>query len=115
MANAKLEADEVDRRLGALVGWSVQQGKLHREYRFADFVEAFGFMSAAALVAERMNHHPEWFNVWATVRVDLTTHDAGGITAKDFDLAAAMERLAAGHPDPVSHDEATRPGVGPPK
>jgi 4a-hydroxytetrahydrobiopterin dehydratase len=53
-------------------------------------------MTSAALVAERMNHHPEWFNVWNMVRVDLTTHDAGGITAKDFELAEAMERIAAG-------------------
>jgi 4a-hydroxytetrahydrobiopterin dehydratase len=69
---------------------------LHREYRFTDFVEAFGVMTSVALVAERMNHHPEWFNVWNTVRVDLTTHDAGGITANDFELAEAMERIAAG-------------------
>src|SRR5215831_17982350 len=115
MANAKLGDDEISRRLSDLTGWTVQAGKLHREYRFADFVAAFGFMASAALVAERMNHHPEWFNVWSTVRVDLTTHDAGGITAKDFELAEAMERLAAGRPDPISHDEATRPGVGPPK
>src|SRR5262245_26883851 len=95
MATAKLDDGEITRRLTALTGWSVHEGKLHREYRFADFVDAFGFMAGAALVAERMNHHPEWFNVWSTVRVDLTTHDAGGITAKDFDLAAAMERIAA--------------------
>ena len=94
MANAKLGDDEISRRLSDLTGWTVQAGKLHREYRFADFVAAFGFMASAALVAERMNHHPEWFNVWSTVRVDLTTHDAGGITAKDFELAAAMEQLA---------------------
>lgn len=96
MAIAKLEDDEIRRRLDALAGWTLAADKLHREYRFADFVEAFGFMAGAALVAERMNHHPEWFNVWATVRVDLTTHDAGGITARDFALAEAMERLAAG-------------------
>lgn len=115
MANAKLDADDIARRLGSLVGWSVQQGKLHRDYRFGDFVEAFGFMAAAALIAERMNHHPEWFNVWNSVRVDLTTHDVGGITARDFELAAAMERLANGRPEPIGHDEATRPGVGPPR
>lgn len=94
MANPKLDADDVTTRLAALPGWTVQDGKLHRAYKFADFVEAFGFMTAAALVAERMNHHPEWFNVWNTVRIDLTTHDANGITAQDFALAAAMERLA---------------------
>src|SRR5215475_6364939 len=96
MATAKLDMDEVTRRLAQLPGWTLVAGKLHREYRFADFVEAFGVMASVALVAERMNHHPEWFNVWNTVRIDLTTHDAGGITAKDFELAAAMERLAAG-------------------
>lgn len=94
MAIPKLDANEVTRRLTELAGWTVQAGKLHREYKFADFVEAFGFMASAALIAERMNHHPEWFNVWNTVKVDLTTHDAGGITTRDFELAAAMERLA---------------------
>jgi 4a-hydroxytetrahydrobiopterin dehydratase len=94
MARSKLPEDEVTRRLAEVAGWTLHKGKLHREYKFADFVEAFGFMASAALVAERLNHHPEWFNVWNTVEVDLITHDAGGITAKDFELAAAMERLA---------------------
>ena len=94
MAIAKLEPDEIARRLTSLAGWTVVEGKLHREFRFADFVAAFGFMTRAALVAERMNHHPEWFNVWNTVRVDLTTHDASGISERDFELAAAMDRLA---------------------
>lgn len=92
----KLDDVELAKRLTQLPGWTLQAGKLHREYRFGDFVEAFGFMAGAALVAERMNHHPEWFNVWNTVRVDLTTHDAGGITARDLELAAAMDHLAAG-------------------
>jgi len=96
MANPRLEADDVTARLATLPGWTLEHGKLHRSYRFADFVEAFSFMTAAALVAERMDHHPEWLNVWNTVRIDLTTHDANGVTAKDFALAAAMERLAAG-------------------
>lgn len=96
MAITKLDMDEVARLLAQLPGWTVEAGKLHREYRFANFVEAFGVMTSVALVAERMNHHPEWFNVWNTVRVDLTTHDAGGISAKDFELAEAMERIAAG-------------------
>jgi 4a-hydroxytetrahydrobiopterin dehydratase len=95
MATPKLDADEIARRLTELAGWTVQGGKLHREYRFSDFVAAFGFMASVALVAERMNHHPEWFNVWSTVKVDLATHDAGGITAKDFALAVEMDRLAA--------------------
>jgi 4a-hydroxytetrahydrobiopterin dehydratase len=96
MATRKLDTDEIARLLAQLPGWTVEAGKLHREYRFTNFVEAFGVMTSVALVAERMNHHPEWFNVWNTVRVDLTTHDAGGITANDFELAEAMERIAAG-------------------
>jgi 4a-hydroxytetrahydrobiopterin dehydratase len=94
MATPRLEPNEIAKRLGQLTSWSVEAGKLHREYKFASFVEAFGFMASAALVAERLDHHPEWFNVYSTVRVDLTTHDAGGITAVDFELATAMEQLA---------------------
>jgi len=93
MATPKLDAGEVKAQLDELPGWSLRGDKLHREYKFANFVEAFGFMASAALVAERMNHHPEWSNVYATVVIDLTTHDAGGITANDFALATAMERL----------------------
>lgn len=74
--------------------WKIVRKKLHRELRFADFTHAFAFMTAAALAAERLNHHPEWFNVWATVRIDLSTHDAGGITDMDFALAARMDALA---------------------
>ena len=94
MPRAVLAGDELDAALADLPGWSVEGGKLHREFRFADFNEAFGFMARAALVAEQMNHHPEWSNVYATVVVDLTTHDAGGITKSDLDLAAHMSRLA---------------------
>ncbi|HYC23561.1 MAG TPA: 4a-hydroxytetrahydrobiopterin dehydratase [Candidatus Bathyarchaeia archaeon] len=96
MSRTRLSDEEVARRLGALDGWSVAAGKLHRELRFRDFVEAFGFMASAALVAERMNHHPEWSNVYSTVRIDLVTHDAGGITENDFKLAAAFDQLARG-------------------
>ena len=78
----------------AVAGWTLDQGKLHREFRFADFSEAFGFMARVALVAERLNHHPEWFNVWATVRVHLTTHDVGGLSQLDLDLARAMNEIA---------------------
>ena len=94
MAITKLSEGEITQQLTKLSGWTMQNGKLHREYKFADFVAAFGFMASAALVAERMNHHPEWFNVYNKVNVDLTTHDAGGISAHDFELAAAMDRLA---------------------
>ncbi len=91
----KLKAAEVASRLAKLPKWSLANAKLHREYKFADFVQAFGFMSRVALVAESMNHHPEWFNVWSTVKIDLSTHDAGGISEKDFALAEKIEALAA--------------------
>ena len=81
--------------LGELSGWRRDGDKLLREYRFADFVTAFAFMAGVALIAERMGHHPEWFNVYGTVRVHLTTHDAGGITRNDLELARAMDEIAA--------------------
>jgi 4a-hydroxytetrahydrobiopterin dehydratase len=90
----KMTLAEIEAALRSLDGWSVVEGKLHREYRFADFVHAFGFMATAAVAIEKMNHHPEWFNVWNRVTVDLTTHDAGGITAKDVELAGLLETLA---------------------
>ena len=94
MKRTPLSADELTRAVAALPGWSLVGGKLHREFRFPDFVRAFGFMSAAALVAESRNHHPEWFNVYGRVVVDLTTHDAGGITQTDVDLARTLNELA---------------------
>jgi 4a-hydroxytetrahydrobiopterin dehydratase len=90
----KLSEFEIAAALSKLPGWKLDSGKLHREYKFADFVAAFGFMTGAALVAQAMDHHPEWFNVWSTVRIDLATHDAGGITTLDVTLAHAMEDLA---------------------
>jgi 4a-hydroxytetrahydrobiopterin dehydratase len=77
-------------------GWEVVDGKLHREYVFADFVAAFGFMASIALVAEKMDHHPDWSNSWNKVTVDLVTHDDGGITERDIRLAARMNELAGG-------------------
>jgi 4a-hydroxytetrahydrobiopterin dehydratase len=91
----KLTETEIAMALSDLTAWKVEGGKLHREYKFEDFVAAFGFMTGAALVAQSMDHHPEWFNVWNTVRVDLGTHDAGGITALDVKLAHSMEKLAS--------------------
>jgi 4a-hydroxytetrahydrobiopterin dehydratase len=90
----KLTEAELAAALTKLAEWKLEGGKLHREYVFADFVTAFGFMASAALVAQGMDHHPEWFNVWNKVRVDLTTHDAGGITDLDVKLAQTMEALA---------------------
>lgn len=91
LTEAALEAELRD-----LDGWSVEEGKLHKDYVFRDFVEAFGFMSAAALIAERRNHHPEWFNVYKLVRIDLMTHEAGGITRYDIELAGELNRIASG-------------------
>ena len=94
MAIAKLGTEEINARLSKLTGWTLKDGKLHREYKFGSFVEAFGFMASCALVAEKHDHHPEWFNVYNKVIVDLTTHDAQGISARDFTLAEAMDKLA---------------------
>ena len=74
--------------------WEVIDEKLHKTFVFENFVEAFGFMTRAAIIAEKMNHHPEWSNVYKSVNVDLTTHEAGGLTELDFDLAGKMEVLA---------------------
>ncbi len=84
---------EIQSFLAEQPNWRLETGKLHREYKFGDFVEAFGFMAQVALLAERADHHPEWCNVYSRVVVDLTTHEAGGITARDFDLAHKMEGL----------------------
>jgi 4a-hydroxytetrahydrobiopterin dehydratase len=92
--SAKLDEAALRDAVAGLEGWSLEAGKLHREYRFPDFVTAFGFMASVALVAESMNHHPEWQNVYGRVVVDLTTHDAGGITEKDLTLARRMDALA---------------------
>ena len=91
-----LDAEALADGLATLDGWTLRDGKLHREWVFEDFVTAFAFMAGAALCAERANHHPEWSNVYRTVRVDLRTHEAGGITRLDLDLAVEMDRLAAG-------------------
>jgi 4a-hydroxytetrahydrobiopterin dehydratase len=91
---AKLSAAAADARLSALPGWTRQGEKLHRAFTFRDFSEAFGFMARVALAAEKLDHHPDWVNVWNRVTVDLSTHDAGGLTELDFRLAAEMNRLA---------------------
>jgi 4a-hydroxytetrahydrobiopterin dehydratase len=91
----KLEGEALSAAVAGLEGWSLREGKLHREFRFSDFVTAFGFMTRVALVAESLDHHPEWSNVYSRVSVDLTTHDAGGITASDVELAQRMNELAS--------------------
>ena len=95
MAREHLQEDELRSLPDELPGWSVERDKLHREYRFADFAQAIGFMMMAAIRVEKMNHHPEWFNVYNRVTIDLTTHDAGGITAKDVQLARVLDGIAS--------------------
>ncbi len=96
MAANKLDRSGIDALVASLDGWSVTEDGtgIARTFTFADFNEAFGFMTRAALVAEKMNHHPEWSNVYKTVRVTLSTHDAGGITELDGKLARQMDRIA---------------------
>ena len=89
----KLDADEIRNQLASVPGWAVVDDKLHREFRFESFVAAFGFMSKVALLAERMDHHPEWSNVYGRVVIDLTTHDCQGISGRDFKLALAINAL----------------------
>ena len=87
---------EVDAALRALPAWTRRDGRLYRELRFRDFGEAMGFIVRVALLAEKRDHHPDWRNVYDRVVIDLHTHDAGGITRKDLELAEAIDRLAAG-------------------
>ena len=91
-----LAAEELELFLRDLPGWSVAEDLLTRTYQFADFVRAFTFMSAVAMHCERLNHHPEWTNVYGRVEVRLTTHDLGGVTSLDTALARIMEELADG-------------------
>ncbi|MGB2960443.1 MAG: 4a-hydroxytetrahydrobiopterin dehydratase [Bacteroidota bacterium] len=88
-----LSTAELDSRIATLPDWSVLGGKLHREFIFGDFVEAFAFMSGVALIAQSMNHHPEWFNVYNRVTIDLTTHEAGGISGRDIEFAVAIQKF----------------------
>ena len=90
----KLSGEEVSQRLGKLSGWCCNENdKLEKTFHFKDFNQAFGFMTRVALWAERLNHHPEWFNVYNRVRIELTTHDLGGISLKDFKLAGKIEAV----------------------
>ncbi|MDI1343670.1 MAG: 4a-hydroxytetrahydrobiopterin dehydratase [Pseudolabrys sp.] len=92
----KLTAEARPAALAKLDGWSEVSGRdaITRKFIFKDFNQAFGFMTRAALVAEKMDHHPEWFNVYKTVEVTLSTHDAGGVTELDIALAEAMDKIA---------------------
>lgn len=94
MARTRLTDSEITAKLGEIPGFALANGKLARRFEFADFVTAFGWMASVALVAEKLDHHPEWKNVYKTVDVELTTHDAGGVTEMDFKLARRMNQLA---------------------
>ncbi|MCB1695850.1 MAG: 4a-hydroxytetrahydrobiopterin dehydratase [Halioglobus sp.] len=93
MAARKLSPAEVEQRLQALPDWVMDRHRLYRLFVFTDFVEAFGFMSRVALLAERMDHHPEWSNVYNRVEIHLTSHDVEGISERDFTLAERINTL----------------------
>ncbi len=90
----RLTQEDIDEKLKNLPGWSVVNEKLHKEFLFDTFNQAFGFMTRAAMEIEKMNHHPEWFNVYNRITIELTTHDAGGITKNDTNLARILNSLA---------------------
>ena len=96
MKMERLERTAAEAQLAGLAGWALNDAgsSISKTYKFANFIEAFGFMTEAALAAEKLNHHPEWFNVYSRVDVTLNTHDAGGLTELDFKLAKAMDKAA---------------------
>ena len=93
MGLTKLSDEQIQTALQDLEGWSVVDGKLHKEFQFSDFTEAFEFMTKASMEIEEMDHHPEWFNVYNKLVVDLMTHDASGITETDTKLAKILNSL----------------------
>jgi 4a-hydroxytetrahydrobiopterin dehydratase len=93
MAISKLSPEALKTAIATLPGWSLVGEKLTKSYKFKDFTEAFGFMTKVAIVAEKMDHHPEWFNVYNNLKIELTTHDAGGISQLDLDLAKKINAL----------------------
>ena len=94
MVDHVLAPDDVERRLTELPGWTRTAGGLHRELEFDGFRSAFAFMTAVALAAERLDHHPDWSNSWNKVTIDISSHAAGGITERCFSLAAAVSTAA---------------------
>jgi 4a-hydroxytetrahydrobiopterin dehydratase len=95
MKATKLSDTEIETYLNSAKGWTLLNGKLHREFTCKDFVTAFGNMTRVALIAESMNHHPEWFNVWNKVVIDLNTHSVKGISSLDFELAKKIDEVFA--------------------
>jgi 4a-hydroxytetrahydrobiopterin dehydratase len=94
VTETRLDPEDLAQRLSALPGWTVVSGRLHKTFDFGDFAGAFTWMTAVALWAEKADHHPKWTNVYATVEVELWSHDVGGITERDLELARTMNRLA---------------------
>ncbi len=90
----KLSESEIKQEMSKLKGWKIVDGKLNRTFEFADFNEAFGFMTRVAMEVEKLNHHPEWFNVYNRVKIELVTHDVGGLSNFDFKLANTINRIA---------------------
>jgi len=93
MTIEKLSSEQIENEIKNLDGWIIKNGKLHKDFQFDDFNQAFGFMTRAAMHIEKMNHHPEWFNVYNKLSVELMTHDAGGITQNDVSLAKILNSL----------------------
>ncbi len=89
----RLSQEDIEEELKDLQGWSVVNEKLHKEFLFDNFNQAFGFMTRSAMEIEKMNHHPEWFNAYNRIIIELTTHDAGGITKNDVNLAKILNSL----------------------
>ena len=89
----KMPIEQINVSLKYLPNWKLKTGKLHREFKFKSFVQAFGFMTQVAMLAEQMNHHPEWSNVYNRVTIDLTTHEVGGISQRDIELAKKIGEL----------------------
>lgn len=95
MTIAKKTQEQIKTGLKELPGWTLKEEKLNREFKFKNFVQAWGFMTQVAMLAEQMDHHPEWSNVYNRVEIYLTTHEAGGISQRDFDLAAKIDQVLA--------------------
>jgi 4a-hydroxytetrahydrobiopterin dehydratase len=100
MSRQPLSDADITQRVALLDGWQVRDGKLHREFEFDSFAAAFGFMTSVAIHAQEMNHHPDWFNSYTKVVVDLLSHDVNGLSERDFRLAAVMDGLYTGRRGP---------------
>lgn len=95
MSTLKMSSEQIEAELKNLDGWELKNEKLHRELKFKNFGQAFGFMTQVAILADRLEHHPEWSNVYSRVTIDLTTHEAAGISQRDFELAQKINEILA--------------------